>query len=76
MELTSPTFSMTGKVYISVENAVSYGRSIVLIKVKSTSYKYMEKSFGLYNLVPTSSGDFYIESAVNKKTIVFIAFPY
>lgn len=65
-QLASPTLSMDGKsLYLS-------GKESVVWKVDRTDhgwgdpYKFLEKSFGLYNLMPTISGNYYVGSAENK----------
>lgn len=65
-QLASPTFSIDGQsLYLS-------GKGSVVWKADRTDkgwgdpYRYLEKPFGLYNLMPTLSGNFYVGSAGNK----------
>lgn len=65
-QLASPTFSIDGQsLYLS-------GKGSVVWKADRTDkgwgdpYKYLEKPFGLYNLMSTLSGNFYVGSAGNK----------
>lgn len=65
-QLASPTLS------IDEQNLYLSGKGSVVWKVDRTDqgwgspYKYLEKPFGLYNLMPTISGNFYVGSAKDK----------